>query len=127
MSNLIGKTIKKLRKQRGSTRKELANELGVSYSTIAMYEYGEREPNIALIVKLCKFFHCSADYLIGLTSNKEIIKEYKNVLEIKADGKPVKFKLNGIPLKKVCSYKLNHNEYCKNLTITIDIDEMYSI
>jgi len=75
----------------------------------------------------CGESNCLSYKLCKNNSNQKTIDNYKNILEIKADGQPVKFKLNGIPLKKVCSYELNNNGYYKKLTITIDIDEMYSI
>lgn len=66
--NILGSRIKKEREKLGLTREELGNKIGVSYSAIAMYERGEREPNNALTAKMCDLFNCTMDYLMGLTS-----------------------------------------------------------
>lgn len=68
--SILGDRIKKERENLNLTRNDLANKLGVSYSAIAMYEQGNREPNNELTIKLCQIFNCSVDYLIGLTSYK---------------------------------------------------------
>lgn len=68
--SILGDRIKKERENLNLTRNDLANKLGVSYSAIAMYEQGNREPNNELTIKLCQIFNCSMDYLMGLTSYK---------------------------------------------------------
>jgi len=63
--SILSNRIKKERESLGLNREELAKKLGVSYSAIAMYEQGNREPNNDLTVKMCEIFNCSMDYLIG--------------------------------------------------------------
>ena len=43
-SHIIAKNIKNLRAQKGLTQKQLADETGLSYSSITSYENGLREP-----------------------------------------------------------------------------------
>lgn len=43
---------------------ELAKKLGVSTSTIGMYEQGRREPSGGRLVKLAELFDVTADYLL---------------------------------------------------------------
>lgn len=69
--SILGNRIKRERENLGLTREEFANKIGVSYSAIAMYERGEREPNNTLTIKMCELFNCSTDYLIGKS-------EYRN-------------------------------------------------
>lgn len=57
--------LKDLRKINKMDRNELADKLGVSFSTIAAYEQGIREPSIENMIKLSHIFDCSIDYLIG--------------------------------------------------------------
>ena len=64
--SILGDRIKKERENLNLTREDLAKKIGVSYSAIAMYERGEREPNNEITIKLCELFNCSVDYLIGL-------------------------------------------------------------
>lgn len=68
--SILSERIKKERENLGMTREDLAQKIGVSYSAIAMYEQGNREPNRELSIKLCEIFNCSLDYLMGLTSYK---------------------------------------------------------
>ena len=60
-----------LRKARGITQKQLAEALGVTIRTITNYENGTREPNIATLITLARFFECSIDYLVGATDDPE--------------------------------------------------------
>lgn len=63
----MNKRLKNLRTNKGVTQKEVAYAIGIALTTYANYEQGTREPSIETIVKLCKYFECSADYLLGLT------------------------------------------------------------
>ena len=74
--SILGDRIKKERENLNLTRDELAQKLDVSYSAIAMYEQGHREPNNELTLKMCELFDCSMDYLIGES-------EFKNVKQLK--------------------------------------------
>lgn len=49
-------TLAELRKAAGLTQKELAEALGLSQSTIAMYETGERKPLYENHKKIAEFF-----------------------------------------------------------------------
>lgn len=69
--SVLGNRIKKERENLGLSRDKLAEKLGVSYSAIAMYEQGNREPNNELILEMCKIFDCTADYLIGNSQYKD--------------------------------------------------------
>jgi len=57
--------LKILRQQYGLTQSELAKQLGVSTSTIGMYEQGRREPDHKTLLIICKLFGISTDYLLG--------------------------------------------------------------
>lgn len=63
-SNNFGKNLSVLRKYKNLTQKELAIVLGVSYSTISMYENNQRHPNIDDIVEIALFFDVSTDILL---------------------------------------------------------------
>lgn len=81
--NILGNRIKKERENLNLSREDLANKIGVSYSAIAMYEQGNREPNNEILLKMCEIFNCSVDYLIGKNNFKtkeEEFEHYKNRL-----------------------------------------------
>ena len=50
----------------GVKQKEVADAIGVSLSAYGNYEQGIREPSNAVLVKLCKYYKVTADYLLGL-------------------------------------------------------------
>ena len=66
---MIGQKIKELRIERGLRLKDVAEAMDLTLRAICHYEAGTREPSLATVVKLCKFFDVSADYLLGLTDN----------------------------------------------------------
>lgn len=55
--------IKKLRKAKGLTMKELGDVLGVAESTISLYENDKRQPDRDTIKKIADLFNVSIDYL----------------------------------------------------------------
>lgn len=65
MKITVGETIKKYRKEKHLTQKELAAVLETSASTVGMYEQNRREPDIATILHLAAFFEISVDELLG--------------------------------------------------------------
>lgn len=56
--------IKKFRKLSLLTQEKLADKIGVAKSTIAMWETGERKPDIIMLKKLAAFFNCTTDDLL---------------------------------------------------------------
>ena len=58
--------IKKLRESTGMSARKFAETLDMKYTTYYGYENGVSEPNSAVLVKLCGYFGCTADYLLGL-------------------------------------------------------------
>ena len=48
------------------TETEFARKIGVRTSTVSMWLSGDRNPNIYMVVRICKAFHVSADWLLGL-------------------------------------------------------------
>lgn len=57
--------LKELRNTRKITQADLAKLLGISKSTISMYERGERTPDFALLERICDYFNIDMDYLLG--------------------------------------------------------------
>ena len=64
-----------LRKRDGMSQKELADKLGISRSTIGMYETGVREPDFETLEALADAFNLNMDTLLGkasLTNEKSL-------------------------------------------------------
>jgi transcriptional regulator with XRE-family HTH domain len=75
----FGKRIKDLRNEKEITQNQLADNLEVSRSTIAMTENGERQAGYDLLIKLADYFNVSIDYLLCRTDNKNVIIVTDNI------------------------------------------------
>ena len=64
---MTGELIAETRKLHGDTQERLAEKLGVSVATIRSWEQGRSLPPSDKVIKICKLYHVSADYLLGLT------------------------------------------------------------
>ena len=65
--------LKELRKYYDMHQTEIADILGISQQHYSMYETGKRILNAEQIIKICKKYNISADYLLGLSD------EFKNL------------------------------------------------
>lgn len=114
---MISTRLKSLREDADLSQKELAKLLGVSPSTIGMYESKKRTPDSEMLTRICDFFNITVDYLIGRsniknpkcsTYNKEepITDEEKNILNLykKLNDKD-KAKVEGIMENKISEYE----------------------
>lgn len=61
----FGSILKNLRISRGITQVELAAKLGISRSTVGMYETGGREPDFETMEAIADIFNVDMDYLMG--------------------------------------------------------------
>jgi transcriptional regulator with XRE-family HTH domain len=61
--------LKQLRIEHKITQKSIANHLDIREQAYQKYEYGMREPNHAITIKLADYFNVSTDYLLGRTDN----------------------------------------------------------
>ena len=68
----FGNILRALRKERGLTQNQLANELQFTRSTIANYEQGNRLPQIETLSKLADYFGVSIDYLLGRSTIRSL-------------------------------------------------------
>jgi transcriptional regulator with XRE-family HTH domain len=59
------KRLKSLRKDHGLTQLKLGEYLGLSESTISLYESGKREPDNETLSRIADYFSVSVDYLLG--------------------------------------------------------------
>ena len=77
---MFAQVLRKLRIERDLTQDQLASIIGVSKSTIGMYEQGKRVPKVdATLKRLADFFDVSIDYLMGLSDSfpaPNITEEY---------------------------------------------------
>lgn len=64
---VFGQRLKGLRNRAEISQETLSKIVGVSKSSINMYERGEREPSFEKLKQIAIFFGVSTDYLLGLT------------------------------------------------------------
>ena len=55
-----------LRQDRDIGQKVIASVLGCTQSTVSKYELRETRYDLDDLIKLCKFYNVSADYILGL-------------------------------------------------------------
>ena len=63
--NRFAQRLKEVRKEKGMTRKELADKLFVSVRLISYWELGKRECNFDTLIKIADIFDESVDFLLG--------------------------------------------------------------
>ncbi len=66
---MIFDRIKELREQTGMSARKFAEIIGIKYTTYYGYENGTREPGSQTVTKICNYFGCTADYLLGLSDD----------------------------------------------------------
>lgn len=65
----LSERIKKLRKEKKQTQKQMAGVLGITERHFQRYEAGEIDLPTSVTVKLADYFNVSTDYLIGRSDN----------------------------------------------------------
>lgn len=78
----IGSFLKELRKEKGITQEEFAENLNVSGRTVSRWETRVNMPDISLLVDIAEFFNVSIPEIINGERKSEIMeKEVKKVAE----------------------------------------------
>ena len=81
-----GAFLKELRREKGITQEQLAEELGVSGRTISRWETGSNMPDISLLVEIAGFFDVSIPEIIkGERKSEEMKEEEKEIAETMSD------------------------------------------
>lgn len=74
--------IKKLRKEKQCSQKDIAKALGITRVKYACYESGFRELTSEIAVKLALFYNTSVDYIVGFTDDPTPHERGKVLLDI---------------------------------------------
>lgn len=70
---MFGDVLKQLRIEAKLTQKELSRILGVSESTVGMYERNQREPAFEMLEAIADYFNVDMDYLTGRASVRRVV------------------------------------------------------
>ena len=82
----VGAFLKDLRREKGITQEQLAEELGVSGRTISRWETGNNMPDISLLVEIAEFFDVSIPEIIkGERKSESMREEAKEIAETMSD------------------------------------------
>ena len=82
----IGAFMKILRKEKGLTQEQLAEQLGVSNRTVSRWETGNNMPDISLLTEIAEFYDVSIPELIcGERKSGNMKEEVKEVAETMSD------------------------------------------
>ena len=65
------KKLRDLREDNDKTQQQIADMLGTSQTRYARYERGANELPIRHLIKLCKFYGVSADYILDIEMENE--------------------------------------------------------
>ena len=66
----FNRIIRLLRKERGITQKQAAEDLGVSQALLSHYEKGIRECGLDFVVRVADYYNVSCDYLLGRSAER---------------------------------------------------------
>lgn len=96
---MIGERLKEIRSDHGDTQAGLAKKINVSKFTVQSWEQGKSEPSHSMLVRICRIYGVSSDFLLGLTDddpifarmqqeklneqNRILLKEFASFLEKK--------------------------------------------
>lgn len=79
MKNNLGNELKRLIQSHNLTRKELASEISVPYTTLTDWINGNSKPRNEKLELLANFFDVSVDELLGKPQNLYEIDSWKNI------------------------------------------------
>ncbi len=68
MISVIGERLADIRKDHGDTQQTLADKLQVSKFTVSNWEQEKSEPDHEILIKICRLYGISSDYLLGLSN-----------------------------------------------------------
>ena len=71
---MFAERLKALRKKHGYTQVSLAETLGVSKGTVAMWETGKRTPDFETLIGLSDLFDVRTDYILGKSTDDSSAK-----------------------------------------------------
>ena len=66
----FGDKLRALRMEKKLTQNDLAARLGIVGASVSSYEKNKQYPSVEVLIQLCQAFDVSADYLLGLSDDK---------------------------------------------------------
>lgn len=98
----FGQRLKELRNERGISQNELSKHIGVSKSSVNMYERDEREPGFETLEAIADFFNVNMDYLLGREPKEPPASDFSEIESIIKKFDPTQFSISARPtLRKI--------------------------
>lgn len=69
-SSKFAAILSQLRKERGSSQKKAAADLGISQALLSHYEKGIRECGLDFVIKCSEYYGVTTDYLLGISESR---------------------------------------------------------
>ena len=104
--------LKELRNKANLSQQELSKIIGISKSSINMYERGEREPGLETVGALADYFDVQTDYLLGKSDDTRSPKQAK--------------KYNKLIIQSLEDYRVLHGYDRKQIEDLLDWEDIYS-
>jgi transcriptional regulator with XRE-family HTH domain len=82
----MGSRIRRIRKMRNLTQKELAGQLGLSDRHISAVETGREKPGINMLIRLCEVFEVTPDYLLLGSMHDDLPSDITDRLRLCDEG-----------------------------------------
>ena len=91
----VGSKISLLRKEKGWSQGDLAEQIGASREIIGKYERNENSPSLKMALKMAKAFGVTVDFLLGegeySSYDKDTVERIKNIQEMDSNTRSVLF------------------------------------
>ena len=71
----LSQRLLELRTEHALSQAQIAEEVGVVVRAYQRYEYGQREPQLAVLIRMADFYGVSLDYLMGRSDMPDLISK----------------------------------------------------
>lgn len=70
---MIGERLAEVRKDHNDRQADLAQKLNVTLYTVRSWEQEKSSPSHEMLVQICRLYHVSSDYLLGLSDQDPLL------------------------------------------------------
>lgn len=102
--------LRMLRRDKGLSQTQLGNVLGLSTSTISMYENGNREPDFETLELIADYFNVDIGFILGKSDTITRVKEQSFNISKFPNIKPVRYKKVPLLGEIACGEPIYANE-----------------
>ena len=79
MGSLIGERLAEVRKDHNDKQVDLARKLNVTPYTVRSWEQEKSSPSHEMLVQICRLYHVTSDYLLGLSDQDPLLFGYDDL------------------------------------------------